>query len=618
MPELPADDPITAELAAAVAGRYALERELGRGGMGAVFLARDLKLDRPVAIKVLPPELAIRPELRERFLRETRTAAAFSHPNIVSVHSVEELGSLLFFVMSYVEGETLTQRVRRQGPLTVPDATRLLQEVAWALSYAHARGIMHRDVKPDNILIERGTGRALVMDFGIARSVAASGLTQVGETVGTPHFMSPEQVAGDALDGRSDLYSLGVVGYFAVSGRLPFDAGSAQAVMVAHVSQAPEPVARRRLDLPAPLAGAIDRCLQKDPAQRFATGEALVEALEQVRSRRIEVPAQIRVWTARADQFFRNGLLLAILVPQFLNFSGQAARLVITALVLVGAVPALWAQIPIGMRELARQGFGFADLRAGVLAIDAEQQAFQSALRADPRYSRRRRRQALFLLAGFLLAVLVAVLAVASGTETAPGMHKVSMPALVLVALSGSLAMVFLVLAIAQMAGSGRLDRRLHRIWTGRLGGFLFRLGAWRLPMAGPVGTTASASISAATLIETLDPAIRRRLRTARALLSRLDTALAELDTRERELDAALADLKAGNATSGSPTSERQRAVESELDAARRKVVERRAALLSGVEGVRLSLVRVKSRIGTPEETEQECKAALQLLEPPI
>ena len=142
---LPTDDLIVRELTAAVAGRYTLERELGRGGMGAVFLARDLKLDRLVAIKVLPPELAVRPELRERFLRETRTAASFSHPNIVSVHGVEETGNLLFFVMSYVEGETLTQRVQRQGSLAVTDATRLLQEIAWALSYAHGRGVVHRD-----------------------------------------------------------------------------------------------------------------------------------------------------------------------------------------------------------------------------------------------------------------------------------------------------------------------------------------------------------------------------------------------------------------------------------------------------------------------------------------
>ena len=191
MAELAPNDPLISELATALAGRYTLERELGRGGMGTVFLARDLRLDRLVAIKLLPPELAVRPELRERFLRETRTAASFSHPNIVAVHAVEEAPGLLFFVMSYVEGETLSQRVNRQGPLPVPEALRLLQEVAWALSYAHGRGVVHRDIKPDNILLERSTGRALVMDFGIARSVAASGLTQMGETVGNPALHEP-------------------------------------------------------------------------------------------------------------------------------------------------------------------------------------------------------------------------------------------------------------------------------------------------------------------------------------------------------------------------------------------------------------------------------------------
>ena len=353
----PATDPIVQELEAAITGRYLLERELGRGGMGAVFLARDLKLDRLVAIKVLPPEMAVRPELRERFLRETRTAASFSHPNIVSVHSVEETPGLLFFVMSYIEGETLTQKVKRQGPLPVPEALRMLQEVAWALSYAHGRGVVHRDIKPDNVLLERSTGRALVMDFGIARSVAASGLTQVGEAIGTPHFMSPEQAAGDKVDGRSDLYSLGVVAYFAVSGRLPFDGESAQAVMVAHISQPAVPVTRHRPDLPAPLAAAIDRCLAKAPEERFPSGEALVESLEQVRDRQVDVHPALRVWTVRADQFFRNGLFLALIMPQFVKFGAKSAQLVFSALTFAIIVPALWSQVPLGMRELARSGF---------------------------------------------------------------------------------------------------------------------------------------------------------------------------------------------------------------------------------------------------------------------
>ena len=190
------------EIQRALGASYVIERELGRGGMGAVYLARDLALDRPVAIKVLPPELAVRPELRERFLRETRTAASFSHPNIVPVHAVEERGAVLCFVMGFVDGETLAQRIRRAGPLPAAEIVRMMQEVAWALSYAHGRGVIHRDIKPDNILIERATGRALVMDFGIARSAtsASAGLTRVGEVVGTPHYMSPEQASGDTVD----------------------------------------------------------------------------------------------------------------------------------------------------------------------------------------------------------------------------------------------------------------------------------------------------------------------------------------------------------------------------------------------------------------------------------
>ena len=209
------------EVRDALAPNYILERELGRGGMGAVYLARDVRLDRPVAIKFLPPDMAAREDLRARFLQETRTAASFSHPNIVPVHSVEERDRILCFVMGYVEGETLGGRVSRGGPLSASEAIRLLQECAWALSYAHGRGVIHRDMKPDNILIDRGSGRALITDFGIARSETTRGLTMVGELIGTPQYMSPEQATGEPLDARSDLYSLGVVAFFALTGRLP-------------------------------------------------------------------------------------------------------------------------------------------------------------------------------------------------------------------------------------------------------------------------------------------------------------------------------------------------------------------------------------------------------------
>ena len=300
------------DLQAALAGDYSLQRERGRGGMGIVYLARDVQLDRDVAVKVLPTLLARTPAARERFLREARLAAGLSHPHIVPIHRVAEMGGFVFFVMSYVQGETLGERLRTRGPLPPAEAARLLREVAWALAYAHGRGIVHRDVKPDNILIEASTGRALVTDFGIAHAGSgAAPVTDAGKVMGTAHFMSPEQAAGDVIDGRSDIYALGVVGYLALSGRLPFEAANLPALMLRQATEEPPSVLRAAPGLPPALGAAIDRCLARDPARRFHDGEALAAALAPPDARPA-LPTSLRAWLSA-----RNPLL----VP-YLGWSG--------------------------------------------------------------------------------------------------------------------------------------------------------------------------------------------------------------------------------------------------------------------------------------------------------
>ncbi|HVZ49114.1 MAG TPA: serine/threonine-protein kinase [Gemmatimonadaceae bacterium] len=267
-----------------LAPTYELEKEIGRGGMGIVFLARDARLKRRVAIKLLPPELSFRSEIRSRFLREAETAAQLSHPSIVPIYSVDERQGLVYFVMAFVDGENLAKRIHDRGALEPVEARRILREVADALAYAHDRGVVHRDIKPDNILIDSQSGRPMVTDFGIARAVTEGGearLTATGIAIGTPAFMSPEQSAGDReLDGRSDLYSLGVVAYQMLCGDLPFVANNTPALLVKHLSEAPVPIDRRSGNVPADLARAVMICLEKTPHDRFASAHALVDALD--------------------------------------------------------------------------------------------------------------------------------------------------------------------------------------------------------------------------------------------------------------------------------------------------------------------------------------------------
>ena len=265
------------ELQGALGSEYAIERELPRGGMSRVFLANENALGRKVVIKVLAPELTATLSA-ERFKREIMLAARLQHPHIVPLLHAGEAGGSLYYTMPYVDGESLRERMSRDRQMSIADVSRILEEVASALGYAHEQGVVHRDMKPENVLFFHG--QAVVLDFGIAKALSASAtndeaagrITQRGMSLGTPAYIAPEQAAGDPdLDHRADIYALGVVTYEMLSGHPPFSGRSPQQVMAAHAAQKPEPINKRRSDVPAELAALVMRCLEKRPADRPAS-----------------------------------------------------------------------------------------------------------------------------------------------------------------------------------------------------------------------------------------------------------------------------------------------------------------------------------------------------------
>jgi serine/threonine-protein kinase len=356
-------------LAQALVGQYEVEREIGRGGMGIVYLARDLKLDRPVAIKTLPAHLAGSPDVRERFLREARTAAHLSHPSIVPIHRADEIAGQVFFVMGYVDGESLAQRIQERGRPPFAETVAQLRDVALALGYAHARGVVHRDVKAENILIERSTGRAVVTDFGIARLAESKHLTGTGQVLGTVHYMSPEQVSGEAVDGRSDVYALGVVAFLALSGKFPFDSDTPSAILVSHVTRPAPRLLAIAPDVPVALAAIIDRCLVKNPNDRFETSGALAEALERVRDDAVS-----------ADRDRNSGGRALISETQAQSVWRRAAEL--QAYTSSQPAPALPQTTPRPARTLSdSSAYQLADVKASAVDAGIPEQFVQQALR---------------------------------------------------------------------------------------------------------------------------------------------------------------------------------------------------------------------------------------------
>jgi predicted Ser/Thr protein kinase len=581
------------ELQAALAGEYSLQRELGRGGMGIVYLARDVQLDRDVAIKVLPSHLARSTSSRERFVREARTAAGLSHPNIVPIHRVGEAAGFVFFVMSYVEGETLGERLRTRGPLPPADAARIIREVAWALAYAHGRGIVHRDVKPDNILLEAGTGRALVTDFGIAHGGGdAAPDTDPGKIVGTAHFMSPEQAANGPVDGRSDIYSLGVVGYLAVSGRLPFESTNLHAVLVRQATEAPPSVMRAAPGLPPALGAAIDRCLNRDPADRFPDGETMAAALAPTPDARPALPPTLRAWLAA-----RNPLL----VP-YMGWSAGFSVLTlgnIFALVtgnpgsspgdfmLLGAIASspLFPIVGFHLNQARRQfraGHTLADLRSALEVARRERAETEALARENEESLSRRVLRYGTIASATWLAVTIGLLLQGTIHENRTNIAWIFGPVLttmLLGAVSNALDVPFIPTRIREGWQTGIRER----LWNSRAGEWLARrLGAPERSRAVGGGafraTEAALGVAASELFAALPKAYRERFAELPAIVAALEARAAGARA-EVDVVAALAPL-------GS--------VDAEVLAARRQAAAAQlGASVAALEGIRLDLLRL-------------------------
>lgn len=500
------------DLERALDGRYRIERELGRGGMGAVYLARDLTLDRLVALKVLPPEFASNGSLRERFLRETRTAASFSHPNIVPVHSVEEHDGVLAFAMGFVEGESVAERVKRQGPMDARSVARMLTDVAYALAYAHGRGVVHRDIKPDNIMIERATGRALLMDFGISRSISnvtveAAGLTRVGEVVGTPEYMSPEQATGDQVDGRSDLYSLGLVALFALTAQPVITGDSTQQIIVRQLTETLPPSRTLRGDIPAALAEAIDRCVLKDPAARFASAESLVEQLDRAQLAAPEIPLAIRLFSQEAGTlglvlvFF---LIIGWLMIQLALETDADVDAMLPVVVLFGVALTRVMQTNAEARRLAMAGFSVPDVLKGMRAVVDEREALREQLRPNQEIQARRKRTVRLAIAQLVVSAFLLYGALQLRVELAPGRYQTGPGGLTMVIsalILFSVSMVLLVRSPFRMPVGERLFRR---IWLGGFGRWFLKRAAHGVSSGATAstGNTGAATVASVSMAE--------------------------------------------------------------------------------------------------------------------
>jgi eukaryotic-like serine/threonine-protein kinase len=612
----------------ALAGRYSLDRKLGRGGMGVVYLGRDIMLDRQIALKVLPWILAAE-HSRERFFQEARTVAKLQHPNVVPVYAVEAVEELVLICMAYVDGGTLADRIRERGRLQPAEVTRILRDIALALAYAHRRGIVHRDIKAENILLDRESGRAMLADFGIAQVAAGGVPTAQGQLLGTPHYMSPEQIAGQPIDGRSDLYSLGIIGYSCLAGLFPFEAESPQGILAQHLTRPAPSLQSSPFAIPPKLAAVIDRCLSKDPSTRYQTGEDLATALDDADEKRGEAPAPLREWVGEGGEltlsqtafapllilgiwsaldFFLNpwfgrigprafdadaGLRVGLLLP-FITYCGRRLQL---------------------LRRVVANGYRISDVRAAL-----SRYSHQPAVSGPPTGSKLGPVRQLLL--GGALALVIKIMftlpPLPAGAPSPPNTWDDYVFYVVLVTAAGG---ALIVGAYGVVRRGRRLQWDVRRgIWGSPIGAataWLAGLGLRRrrTPEFGDRATEFALGSAVLVLFDGLPKALRVRF-------SELPMAVAELEAVAQRQRVRLEELSAATVPPVEPPSmhatgievDRRRSTVSEERQEARGHAERRLRdAVAALESLRLDLLRLHVQGAPIDSITDEIEAALEI-----
>jgi eukaryotic-like serine/threonine-protein kinase len=606
-------DPLFLSFQEAVAGRYSLERELGRGGMGVVYLAREVRLDRPVAIKVLPPARGAQPALRERFLREARTAAKLSHPNIIPIHAVDEVQGFVFFAMAYVEGETITDRVAARGPLPPSEAARVLREVAWALAYAHDQNVIHRDVKPDNIMLEATSGRVLVADFGIAGLVRGAAGLGGGEVIGTPEFMSPEQALGEEVDGRSDLYAFGVTAFFVFTGRLPFEAASATEMLAKQVTAPPPRVADVASGIPRRLAQLVESCLAKDRSERPANAAEVAERLGQALDRKKELPLALRAFVKHDSRFGGAGVLLypfglllgSVLVGTVFGVGGATLSLIAGLTV-----------VPLGVfmarvRRLLRSGFDHGDLTLGFKA-ELDQQTEERGFGIGPGATGLERVLKLCSALGSL-GTLLGIFGFGAFSAYMPSWAAGLTAASMVVAVGCGFGMLIL------LQRRRDVDTDVYgRFWRGPIGRWLFGVARALTParsLPAPLThrpTELSLGMAADKLYADLPKETQQQLRDLPDVVRRLEDDAQRMRRRMEELQDALGDGEGGR-EKGEEVVSRHDRIAADLRAERELVRQRLKDAVAALETIRLNLLRLHAGTATVKHLTTDLGLARQV-----